>query len=1103
SNSMKSGRRLVKRSSRPTSPLSTMSDVPSVDSLPFPVATSDANKILMLMKTLCGRMKGEVEYQTLEKGPWYPGTCYIDDVKGSLIYESDDRGAFHLTVVPDLRGCRVRPIVSKERQLQCLEISNRSLGLELHLLPMVKAEFDLWLAALLCWQQIRTGTLPASPVSHGERKSRRNSLNSNVNSTASSKDANIIKVAKVLLWDKGAPSSPRAIIRRPSTRDLKSPVHAWRRVSCILQDNGEFKLLTENDVTLLSVIQLSQLSRCAIQRLDKSVLGQEYCLAIFPQYTSTSTQLSIFRPVYIALESRLLYEVWFCLLIAFSIPEIYGPQLSDESSDYDVPTMPQGHATNDLFRIERSVNLRIVEAKMRRITVDADVGPTVRQIVKPEQDSSVGEYFAEVLLDGEVRARTRTRTETKNPFWREEYVFLDLPPHTPKFCIVVKRLDHIVAHHGFLSSSSLHSQGPAAETIAGTVDIPVDKLERGKARENWWPILDDQQEQIGEIFLKIRHDELVVLLAKDYEPISLLLHGFSSGLTEQIAQVMSTDLRSLSEVLMNIFQVSGHAGDWLMALLEDEIDGVGKESPIHRLRWSRRIGSNESFNSVGDREQTVRELGKSLQGEANLLFRGNSLFTQAMDVHMRRLGKEYLEEVLSERILHINALNPNCEVDPSRLTHGDDASKNWTLLISLTTEVWDGIAGSASRFPGELRQILKYIRAVADDRYGDFLRSVSYTSVSGFLFLRFLCPALLNPKLFGLLPDHPQPKAQRTLTLIAKSLQALANLSTFGSKEQWMEPMNRFLSSHRQSCKDFIDSICSIPAERNTFALPASYSTPITILARLPQTSREGFPSLPYLIDHARNFAVLVKLWLNCTQRYIIPYNLEGDLAEFHNLCLDLQRRTDECISKAQGDRTADQLSLQWEDIVEGLENSSFPDDADMPTPSQSCNNSVTNVMPDDPFMPPSHSHSNSINFSSNATPGLEPPFAPSTATHTKAPSSAGSETRDREKKERQSFWESAFRPSGKGGGNGGGGGYDVSELTEVSPPSRVQSRNSKQKGSFLSGLRRKGKSESANTSTTNTTNTSAVGSLEDEGGKGDSGGKVGAITGISGGGNF
>jgi hypothetical protein len=109
--------------------------------------------------------------------------------------------------------------------------------------------------------------------------------------------------------------------------------------------------------------------------------------------------------------------VWFCLLIAFSIPEIYGPQLSDESSDYDVPAMSQGHATRDMFRIEKSLNLRIVEAKIRKAPGKSDVPTTGRHSVKPEQDPSVGEYFAEVVLDGEVRARTMTRTETRNPFW--------------------------------------------------------------------------------------------------------------------------------------------------------------------------------------------------------------------------------------------------------------------------------------------------------------------------------------------------------------------------------------------------------------------------------------------------------------------------------------------------------------------------------------------------------------------------------------------------------------------------------------------------------------------------------------------------------------
>lgn len=1035
SNSVKGGRRLTKRTSRPTSPLSTMGDIPSVDSLPFPIATGDANKILMMMKTLCGRMRGEVEYQNVENGVWYSGICYIDDAKGTLMYDGDDRGPFHLVVISDLRGCRVRPLASPDRPGKCLQISNRALGIEIHLLPSVKTEFDLWLAALLCWQQIRTTILPNSPQASpivAEKKPNAQRRDSSFNPT--SKGGAIIKVAKLLLWDKGTATSPAAIVRRPSTRDLRSSSRScWRRVSCILQDNGEFKLLTENDITLLSVIQLAQLSRCAIQRLDRSVLDEENCIAIFPQYAPTSTQLSIFRPVYIALESRLTHEVWFCLLRAFTIPEIYGPLISDLEEDYDkqgiLSPLP---TTNDMFRIEKSISLRIVEAKIRK-TAPVSEGPQLSRSARAsEPDPSLGDYFVDVILDGELRARTIKRTETRNPFWREDCEFMDLPAHLPSLSIVLKQLEHPVhPSHGFLSSSSVHMSPPAIEVVCGTVEIAVDRLERGKPDETWWPILDDQQETIGEIFLRIRHDELVVLMAKDYQPISELLHNFGSGLTLQIAQVIPTSLKALGEMLMNIFQVSGHAQEWLTSLVEDEIDGIGKELPTRRLRWSRRLGSNESFASMSDREQTVRDMGKSLQGEANLLFRGNSLLTQALDFHLRRVGKDYLEEVLSDKIMEINTMNPECEVDPSRIAHGEDLDKHWALLTKLTKDVWESIASSAKRCPPELRHILKYVRAVAEDRYGDFLRTVTYTSVSGFLFLRFFCPAILNPKLFGLLRDHPQPKAQRTFTLIAKSLQALANLSNFGQKESWMEPMNRFLTSHRQGIKDFIDNICSIPAEHNIYALPASYSTPVTILTRLLPTSREGFPSLPYLIDHPRNFAALIKLWLDATTHYVAPPHLDSELLEFHELCLSLQRRTDDCILKAEeADRGADQISLQWDDLAEPLNTIHIHDTSTQPEA-------------DPPALPEPQPYTTPFTeYTTTITGGQRVP-----------PGSAGSESGSRERKERQHFWEGTFGKEGKTQK-----GEVAPDGSGASPPSRGQSRNGSGKPSrnFLSGLRRK-----------------------------------------------
>jgi hypothetical protein len=89
----------------------------------------------------------------------------------------------------------------------------------------------------------------------------------------------------------------------------------------------------------------------------------------------------------------------------------------------------------------------------------------------------------------------------------------------------------------------------------------------------------------------------------------------------------------------------------------------------------------------------------------------------------------------------------------------------------------------------------------------DNYTSVRYTSVSGFLFLRLICPAVLNPKLFGLVRESIEPKTARTLTLLAKTLQCLSNLANFGVKEPFMIEMNSFIMDQSHRMMEFIDLI--------------------------------------------------------------------------------------------------------------------------------------------------------------------------------------------------------------------------------------------------------------------------------------------------------
>ncbi|XP_026883938.2 RAS protein activator like-3 isoform X1 [Electrophorus electricus] len=457
-------------------------------------------------------------------------------------------------------------------------------------------------------------------------------------------------------------------------------------------------------------------------------------------------------------------------------------------------------------------------------------------------------YYCELYLDGTLFARTTSRAVGKSShsanlagdggagaiggglggsgtaggchlFWGELFE-LDNLPHVTQVTLHLFRDDDPKKKRHSKDESILHPLGSVALNLS---DI------KGRAfQEKWYPIIPykppgtgSAKDQLGpqaSLRVKARFQNLKVLPIEKYKEFAEYVtvgYGRMCSSLEPLLNVK--DKEELAGALVHVLQSIGKAKEFLIDLGSAEVQ---------------RLGENEA-----------------------LIFRENTLATKAIDEYMKLVGQKYLIDTLGKFIARLYASSESCEVDPRKCSTSD-LPVNQNHLKETCAEVVQQIAEMHSSFPVELNEIFSSWVSDCEERRRP---EIGHRLISASLFLRFLCPAILSPSLFGLTQPYPEPNTLRTLTLTAKVIQNLANFTLFGEKEEYMLFMNDFLEQHWEPMRGFLQRVSNPESELDMarfdgyvdlpLRLAVLHSLQVDIISPMNQETINSLQPLPSILN--------------------------------------------------------------------------------------------------------------------------------------------------------------------------------------------------------------------------------------------------------------
>ncbi|CAH0477377.1 unnamed protein product [Peronospora belbahrii] len=207
------------------------------------------------------------------------------------------------------------------------------------------------------------------------------------------------------------------------------------------------------------------------------------------------------------------------------------------------------------------------------------------------------------------------------------------------------------------------------------------------------------------------------------------------------------------------------------------------------------------------------------------LFRSDDYASRLVSTYSKAIGSKFIRVALSDPIRQICKLKiADMELNPHKeesLQDEAQADSNAANLMRTCQDIIDSIMKNANCIPSSYFHICSHLNSKVISRFdgskegveAEDASTLTRSVIGGFLFLRFVCPAITTPHLYGLTKQLPPPETRRVLVLVTKLLFKTATGVKFGDREPQFKVLNPFIEKNSPAIQQLFANLAMSPSQ--------------------------------------------------------------------------------------------------------------------------------------------------------------------------------------------------------------------------------------------------------------------------------------------------